>query len=120
VTRLLVQPGDQVSGSGSCHHDQPELAELRTTALDRRAEAIGSTQQAKPICDWHSKISLNNRKLQRRTLLKPDTNELCSGQFDKDRELAGNGAPRRTFLESETKLAEAKAALARAESRLDV
>jgi len=28
--------------------------------------------------------------------------------------------PRRTFLESETKLAEAKAALARAESRLDV
>jgi len=37
-----------------------------------------------------------------------------SGQFDKDRELAGNGNSRRTFLESETKLAEAKAALARA------
>jgi len=69
-----------------------QIGELRTTALDRRAEAIGSTKQAQTDLRLAQQNFAQQRKLQRRTLLKPDTNELCSGQFDKDRELAGNGA----------------------------
>jgi len=69
VTRLLVQPGDQVSaGQAAAIMTSPELAELRTTALDRRAP-IGSTQQAQADLRLAQRPLLNNRKLQRRTLL---------------------------------------------------
>lgn len=123
VTRLLVQPGDQVSaGEAVAIMTSPELAELRTTALDRRSEAIGSTQQAQADLrlaqqnyDQQQKIAATD-VAQARTQLS-----FAQERFDKDRELLANGAiPRRTFLESETKLAEAKAALTKAASQLEV
>lgn len=47
VTQLLVSPGDRVgAGQAVAIMSSPELAELRTTALDRRSEAVGSVQQA--------------------------------------------------------------------------
>lgn len=123
VTRLLVQPGDQVSaGQAVAVMTSPELAELRTAALDRRSEAIGSTQQAQADLrlaqqnyDQQQQIAATEID-QARTQLR-----VAQERFDKDQELAANGAlPRRTFLESETKLAEAKAALTKAASRLEV
>ena len=47
VIKLLVNPGDRVAaGQSVAVMTTPELAELRTTALDRRTEAIGAVQQA--------------------------------------------------------------------------
>lgn len=123
MTRLLVQPGDQVrAGQAVAIMTSPELAELRTTALDRRSEAIGATQQA----EADLRLAQQNFA-QQQAIAAADINQartelsFAQERFDKDRELAANGAiPRRTFLESETQLAEANAVLARAESRLAV
>lgn len=123
VTRLLVQPGDSVSaGQAVAIMTSPELAELRTTALDRRSEAIASTQQAQ--ADW--RLAQQNVAQQQKIAASEVAQariqlSFAQERFDKDRDLATSGAiPRRTFLESETKLADAKAALTKAESRLEV
>ncbi|MBW4578239.1 MAG: efflux RND transporter periplasmic adaptor subunit [Tildeniella nuda ZEHNDER 1965/U140] len=123
VTRLLVQPGDQVSaGQAVAIMTSPELAELRTTALDRRTEAIGSTQQAQADLRLAQQNFAQQQKIAATDVAQARTQlSFAQERFDKDRELAANGAiPRRTFLESETKLAEAKAALTKAASRLEV
>ncbi|MEX0272030.1 efflux RND transporter periplasmic adaptor subunit [Leptolyngbyaceae cyanobacterium UHCC 1019] len=123
VTRLLVQPGDRVSvGQAVAIMTSPELAELRTTALDRRSEAIGSTQQAQADLRLAQQNFAQQQKIAAMDVAQARTQlSFAQERFDKDRELAANGAiPRRTFLESETKLAEAKAALTKAASRLEV
>ena len=123
VMKLLVNPGDRVeAGQAVAVMTTPELAELRTTALDRRTEAIGSVQSAA------ADLRLAQQNLtQQRTIVAADIKQartevsFAQERYDKDRELLTSGAiPRRTFLESETKLAEAKAALAKAESALEV
>jgi membrane fusion protein, heavy metal efflux system len=123
VTRLLVQPGDKVSaGQAVAIMTSPELAELRITALDRRSEAIGSIQQAQADLRLARQNFVQQQKIAASEVAQARIQlSFAQERFDKDRELADNGAlPRRTFLESETKLAEANAALARAESRLEV
>ena len=123
VTRLLVQPGDQVSaGQAVATMTSPELAELRTTALDRRSDAIGSTQQAQADLRLAQQSFAQRQKIAATDVAQARTQlSFAQERFDKDRELAASGAlPRRTFLESETKLAEAKAALTKAASRLEV
>ena len=123
VTRLLVQPGDRVSeGQAVAIMTSPELAELRTTALDRRSEAIGSTQQAQADLRLAQQNFAQQQKIAATDVAQARTQlSFAQERFDKDQELAASGAlPRRTFLESETKLAEAKAALTKAASRLEV
>jgi cobalt-zinc-cadmium efflux system membrane fusion protein len=123
VVKLLVNPGDRVEvGQPVAVMTTPELAELRATALDRRADAIGSVQQA------GADLQLAQRNLeQQRTIVAAEIKQaqtemkFSQERYDKDRELLNNGViPRRTFLESETKLAEAKAALANATSALEI
>ncbi len=123
VIRLLVRPGDAVNaGQPVAIMTSPELAELRTRALDRRADAIAAVQQAQ--ADLH--LAQENYRQQQKiaaTEVQQAKTELSFAQerYQKDRELLERGAiPRRTFLESETQLAEARAALAKAESRLSV
>ena len=123
VIRLLVQPGDKVTtGQAVAIMTSPELAELRTTALDRRSEAIGSTQQAQADLRLAQQNFAQQQKIAATDVAQARTQlSFAQERFDKDRELAASGAlPRRTFLESETKLAEAKAALTKAASRLEV
>lgn len=123
VTRLLVQPGDQVNaGQAVAVMTSPELAELRTAALDRRSEAIASTQQAQADLRLAQQNYNQQQKIAASEVAQARTQlGFAQERFDKDRELLTNGAiPRRTFLESETKLAEAKAALTKAASRLEV
>ncbi|XHX77168.1 MAG: efflux RND transporter periplasmic adaptor subunit [Stenomitos frigidus ULC029] len=123
VTRLLVQPGDRVSvGQAVAIMTSPELAELRTTALDRRSEAIGSAQQAQADLRLAQQNVIQQQKIAATDVAQARTQlSFAQERFDKDRELVTSGAiPRRTFLESETKLAEAKAALTKAASRLEV
>lgn len=123
VTRLLVNPGDRVdAGQAVAIMSSPELAELRTDALDRRAEATGSVQQAQADL----RLAQQNYEQQQKiaaTDIQQARTELGFSQerYDRDKELLDKGAiPRRQFLESETQLAEAKAALAKAESRLQI
>ena len=123
VTRLLVQPGDQVrAGQAVAMMTSPELAELRGTALDRRLEAIGSTQQAQADLRLAQQNFAQQQTIAAADVAQARTERnVAQERFDKDRELAASGAiPQRTFLESEAHLAEANTALARAESRLEV
>lgn len=123
VMRLLVRPGEVVeAGQPVAIMTSPDLAELRTTALDRRTEAIAAVQQA----EADLRLAQENYRQQQKiaaTDVQQARTELSFAQerYEKDQELLERGAiPRRSFLESETKLAEVRAALAKAESRLQV
>lgn len=123
VTQLLVQPGETVqAGQPVAIMTSPELAELRTSALDRKTEAIAAVQQAQADL----RLAQDNYRQQQKiaaTDVQQARTELSFAEerFEKDKELLERGAiPRRTFLESESKLAEAQNALAKAESRLQV
>lgn len=123
VIKLLVNPGDSVSaGQPVAIMTTPELAELRTASLDRRALAIASVQQAQADLRLAQQNLNSTRKIVAADIKQART-ELSFAQerYDKDKALLASGAiPRRTFLETETKLAEARAALAKAESALEV
>lgn len=123
VMRLLVRPGEVVTaGQPVAIMTSPDLAQLRTTALDRKADAIAAVQQA----EADLRLAQENYRQQQRiavTDVQQARTELSFAQerYEKDRELLNSGAiPRRTFLESETKVTEARAAVAKAESRLQV
>ncbi|MBD2121798.1 efflux RND transporter periplasmic adaptor subunit [Trichocoleus sp. FACHB-262] len=123
VTRLLVSPGDRVkAGQAVAIMTSPELAELRTTALDRRSEAIASVQQAQADLQLAQQNYAQQQKIAATELAQVRSEvSFAQERFDKDQELLASGAiARRTFLESETKLAQAEAALTKAESRLSV
>jgi cobalt-zinc-cadmium efflux system membrane fusion protein len=123
VIKLLVNPGDRVeAGQPVAVMTTPELAELRTTALDRRTEAIGSAQQAQADLRLAQQNLEQQRKIVTAEINQAQTEvSFAQERYDKDRTLLASGAiPRRTFLESKTKLAEAKAALAKAASALEV
>ncbi len=123
VVKLLVNPGDRVkAGQPVAVMTTPELAELRTTALDRQVDAIGAVQQAE------ADLQLAQRNLQQqRNIVAADIQQAKSAvsfaqeRAEKDRALSASGAlPRRTALESETKLSEARATLAKAASALEI
>lgn len=123
VIRLLVRPGEAVeAGQPVAIMTSPELAELRTTALDRRSEAIAAVQQAQADLRLAQENYQQQQKIAATDIQQART-ELSFAQerYEKDQELLNRGAiPRRQFLESETQLAEARAALAKADSRLQV
>ncbi|BAU15800.1 RND family efflux transporter MFP subunit (plasmid) [Leptolyngbya sp. NIES-3755] len=123
VLRLLVKPGDAVSaGQPVAVMTSPDLAQLRTEALDRRSDATGAVQQAE------ADLQLAQENFGRqRTIAEQEVRQAKSAfdvaqeSYTKDQQLSQTGAlPRRTALESGTKLAEARANLSRAESRLAV
>jgi cobalt-zinc-cadmium efflux system membrane fusion protein len=123
LLRLLVKPGDAVeAGQPLAIMTSPDLAQLRTEALDRRSEATGTVQQAE------ADLQLAQENLDRQKTIVDREIQQARSAFDfaqesytKDQQLAQTGAlPRRAALESGTKLAEARANLSKAESRLAV
>lgn len=123
IARLLVNPGDAVTaGQAVAIMSSPELATLRTGAFDRRADAIAAVEQA----EADIKLAQRNLEQQRKIVtanIRQARTELSFAQerYDKDQALLERGAiPRRTMLESETNLQEAKTALAKAESALEI
>ncbi|KAM3098338.1 efflux RND transporter periplasmic adaptor subunit [Phormidesmis sp. 146-12] len=123
VLRLFAKPGDRVNlGQPIALMTSPELAELRTTALDRGTEATSAVQHAEADLRLAQKTYAQQQKIAEAEIRQAQT-ELGFSQerYDRDLELTKTGAlPRRTALESQTKLAEAKAAFAKAQSRLSV
>lgn len=123
VVRLLVNPGDRVQrGQTVAIMTSPDLANLRTQALDRRTEAIGAMQQAQADLQWAQQNYQQQRAIVAATMRQAEADmKVAQERYDKDRELLQQGAiPRRTVLESEAKLAEAKAAMTKAASALEV
>lgn len=123
LLRLLVKPGDAVeAGQPLAIMTSPDLAQLRTEALDRQNDATGTVQQAE------ADLQLAQENLARQKTIVDREIQQARSAFDfaeesytKDQQLAQTGAlPRRAALESGTKLAEARANLSKAESRLAV
>jgi cobalt-zinc-cadmium efflux system membrane fusion protein len=123
VSRLLVKPGDGVqAGQAVAIMTSPELAELRTTALDRRTEAIASVQQAQADLRLAQQNLVQQQRIVATEIQEAQTGlNFAQERYDKDKVLLERGAiPRRQFLESESNLATARAALAKADSGLPV
>jgi membrane fusion protein, heavy metal efflux system len=123
VVRLYVQPGDEVNeGQPVALLSSPELAQLRTGSLEKRAEAEGNVQQAQADLQLAQENYAQQQKLAAadRQQAKIALN-FAQERYDKDQELAARGAlPSRQVLESETKLAEARSALVKTESGFPV
>ena len=121
VLRLLVKPGDVVNaGQPVAIMTSPDLAQLRSTASDRKVDAIAAVQTAE------ADVQLARQSLDRQRTIADQDVQQAKSAFEfaqesdaKDQQLAQTGAlPRRTALESGTKLAAARASLSKAQSRL--
>ena len=123
LLRLLVKPGDAVTaGQPLAVMTSPDLAQLRTEALDRRNSASGATQQAEADLQLAQENYARQRTIADRDVQQAQSAfDFAQEAYNKDQQLAQTGAlPRRTALESGTKLAAARANLSKAESRLSV
>jgi membrane fusion protein, heavy metal efflux system len=123
VLRLLVKPGDSVeAGQPVAVMTSPDLAQLRTEALDRRNDATGAVQQAQADLQLaQENLNQQSKIADREVQQARSAFDVAQESYTKDQQLAQTGAlPRRTALESGTKLAEARANLSKAESRLAV
>jgi membrane fusion protein, heavy metal efflux system len=123
VLRLLVKPGDRVDqGQAVAIMNSPDLTDLRTAAMDRKAEAIASVQTAT------ADFELAQENLMRQgTIVDQEVKEAQSAfdfaqnNYTKDQKLAAAGAiPQRVALESGTKLTAAQATLSKVASRLPI
>jgi membrane fusion protein, heavy metal efflux system len=123
ITQLLVKLGDRIqAGQTVAILSSPEIAELRVTSFEKRAEADGNLREAQS----NLTLALQNRDRsqqianaeieQAQVELKVDRE-----RYDRDKELLARGViPSRQVMESEAKLSTAKAALTKAESKLEV
>lgn len=123
VVQLYVQPGDAVSaGQPVALLTSPELAGLRTDSLGRRAEATASVKEAQANLRLAGENYTQQQKLAEADIQQAKVAlDFAQERYDRDKELLARGAiPRRQVLESETNLAQARAAFAKAGSRLQV
>ncbi len=123
VVSLLVEPGAVVKkGQPVAVVTSPDLVTLRVDSLTKRAEAQADLKKAQ--------ADLKQGQQNYEKYLQIAADEIAQAQsqvayaqekYDKDKQLALAGAiTRRTALESQTQLAEAKAKLTTAASRKDV
>ena len=121
IVNLLVEPGTLVqAGQPVAILSSPELADLRVSALEKKADASGN------VLTSESNLRLARQNLERQKLLvESDIRQaqtelnLDKERYERDKELLEKGAiARRQLQESEAKFAAARASLAKAESRL--
>ncbi len=123
ITQLLVKLGDRIqAGQTVAILSSPEIAELRVTSFEKRAEADGNIREAQAnltlaLQNYDRSQQIADAEIkQAQVELKLDLERL-----DRDRELLARGAiPSRQVMESEAKLSSAKASLTKAESKLEV
>ncbi|MBD2516576.1 efflux RND transporter periplasmic adaptor subunit [Nostoc sp. FACHB-973] len=123
VIELLVEPGALVKqGQPVAVVSSPDLVELRVNSQEKLAQGQADLQQA--LADLRLAQQNRDRYQQITTAeIAQAQSQVAFSQekYDKDRELVTEGAlPRRNGLESQTQLAEAKANLAKANSRREV
>jgi cobalt-zinc-cadmium efflux system membrane fusion protein len=123
VTKLLVEPGQQVAaGQALAVITSGELAELRVTALENSAERQGDVQQAEADLQLARQTYEQQQQIALRAIEAARTDvRVAQERYDRDSELAAQGAiARRELLTSEAGLADARQSLTEAESRLEV
>jgi len=121
VVELLVKPGDFVNkGQTVAILSSPELAQLRVTSAEKRAEAQADLQEAEADLQLAKANYARQQQLVAADIRQAQSQmAFAQEQYDRDRELQAAGAiPRRQMQESETKLTEARAIAAKATSRL--
>jgi cobalt-zinc-cadmium efflux system membrane fusion protein len=99
-----------------------ELAELRTTAQDRRSLAIAAVEEAQADLQLAQENYRQQQRVAQSEIAEARlAKEFAQERYNRDQELEANGAlPRRQLLESEVALATANADLVRSQSRLPV
>ncbi len=121
IANLLVEPGALVqAGQPVAILSSPELADLRVSSLEKKADASGN------VLTSESNLRLARQNLERQKLLveadiRQAQSELNLDQerYERDKELLEKGAiARRQLQESEAKFVAAKSSLTKAESRL--
>jgi membrane fusion protein, heavy metal efflux system len=123
VVKLLAKPGDLVErGQELAVLTSPDLAELKTTALDRQTEAQGGIQTAEADLRLAKRNYDRQVQIANTTVEKAKTElKLAQERHNRNQELLAQGAiSSRTVLESEVQLSVAKAELTEASSRMPV
>jgi len=123
VVELLVEPGAVVrKGQPLAVVTSPDLIELRVSSQEKRAEAIGSLQQAQADSRLAQQNYQRYWQISNADIAQAQSQvAFAEEKYNKDLQLANEGAlPRRNALESQTQLAEAKARFTSANSRRDV
>lgn len=123
VVKLFVQPGTSVkAGQPVAILSSPELSGLRVDSLTKRAEAEGDVRKAQADLRRAQQNYGQQQKIAATDIQQAKIAlNFAQERYDKDNVLLAKKAiPRRQVLDSESKLAETKAALAKAESRLQV
>ena len=121
--QLFVQPGDSVQqGEALAVITSGELAALRASALDRRAETTGTVEEAKTNLQLAQQTYARQQQIAQTSIAQAQTElRVAQERYDRDRELAAKGAlAQRDLLESEAHLADARKASVEAQSKLDV
>jgi cobalt-zinc-cadmium efflux system membrane fusion protein len=123
LLKLLVNPGQTVkAGQPVAMMTSAELAELRTTAQDRRSLAIAAVEQAQADLQLAQENYRQQQRVAQSEIVEARTaKQFAQERYNRDQELEANGAlPRRQLLESEVALATANAELVRSQTRLPV
>ena len=123
VVKLFAQPGDSVQeGEALAIITSGELAELRTSALDRRAETTGTVQEAQTNLQLAQQTYARQQQIAQTSIAQAQTElRVAQERYNRDQELTAKGAlARRDLLESEAHLADARKASTEAQSKLDV
>lgn len=123
VVELLVEPGAVVKkGQPVAVVTSPDLVELRVNSQEKLAEGQADLQQAEADLKLAQQNYEKYQQIATAEIAQAQSQvAFAQEKYDKDRQLADSGAlPRRDALESETKLAAAKAELTKTSSRRDV
>lgn len=123
VAELLVEPGARVTkGQPVAVLTSPDFVNLRVESQEKLAQGQADLQQA--LADLKLAQQNYNRYQNITTAeIAQAQSQVAFAQekYNKDKKLADNGAlPRRTALESQTQLAQAKAELAKANRRGEI
>ncbi|OKH26565.1 efflux transporter periplasmic adaptor subunit [Hydrococcus rivularis NIES-593] len=123
VVELLVEPGANVKkGQPVAVVSSPDLVELRVNSQEKLAQGQADLRQAQADLRLAQQNYDRYQQIAAAEIAQAQSQvAFAQEKYNKDRQLADAGAlPRRTALESQTQLAEAKAKLTTANSRRDV
>jgi cobalt-zinc-cadmium efflux system membrane fusion protein len=123
VAELLVEPGARVTkGQSVAVLTSPDFVNLRVESQEKLAQGQADLQQALADLKLAQKNYNRYQNIAQAEIAQAQSQvAFAQEKYSKDQSLAINGAlPRRTALESQTQLAQAKAELVKANRRGDV
>jgi membrane fusion protein, heavy metal efflux system len=123
VVELLVQPGSAVTkGQPLAVLTSPDLVELRVNSQEKLAQGQADLQQAQADLKLSQQNYERYQQIAASEIAQTQSRvAFAQEKYHKDKQLADVGAlPRRTALESQTQLAEAKFEVTKASTRRDV